>query len=243
MAYFWRLFEMSATMDDLGAVLTEATTTLGFQRYALTHHVDLMHAGGRVMRLHNYPAQWADFYDRHGIGLSDPVHRASHVTASGFAWREIPAMIPLNLQDHKILELGRQQGIGDGYTVPINVPGEANGSVTFVNGTGIPLHEPSLPLAQLFGIWAFEKARRLSSGRGTGGAGAPILTMRQREFTALAALGKTDGEIADLTGVTKQTAGLHLRNACECYGVSKRTLLVVRALFDGTITLTQIFRR
>ena len=35
----------------------------------------------------------------------------------------------------------------------------------------------------------------------------------------------------------------HIKQACERYGVSKRTYLVILTLFDGTLTFADIFRR
>lgn len=243
MMRFWREIEMAMSMDELALVLAEATPMLGFQRYALTHHTDLMRAGGKFIRLHNYPAQWADYYDRCGLGISDPVHRASYVTSAGFRWNRIPWLIGLNNEDRKFMERGKLQGISDGFTVPINVPGEARGSVTFVGpGNGF-VREEMLFLAQLVGNWTFEKARVLTLGRGNFTPASPLLTNAQRQCTMLAACGKTDGEIGTIVGISKLTAGLHLRQACERYDVSKRTLLVVRALFDGTVTFSDIFRR
>jgi len=243
MTRFWRLIGMATTMDDLALVLAEATLLLGFQRYALTHHTDLLRAGGNLMRLHNYPAKWVEFYDEAGLGMNDPVHRASHVTSAGFPWRQIPELIGLNRWDVDIMERGRRQGISDGFTVPINVPGEARGSVSFVGPGATIVREEMLFLAQLVGNWAFERARILTLGRGIVTPGSPLLTFAQRQCTLLAACGKSDGEIGSIVGISKLTAGLHLRQACERYDVSKRTLLVVRALFDGTVTFSEIFRR
>ncbi|WP_165912377.1 autoinducer binding domain-containing protein [Novosphingobium sp. PhB165] len=243
MTRFWRLIGMATTMDDLALVLADVTVCLGFQRYALTHHSDPLRTGGRLMRLHNYPPQWVDYYDQHGLGPSDPVHRASYVTSSGFPWQKIPRLIGLNREDYSVMERARQQGISDGFTIPICVPGEAHGSVTFVGPGASFARQEMLFLAELFGGWAFEKARVLTLGRGIVVPDSPLLTNAQRQCTVLAAAGKNDGEIGTIIGISKLTAGLHLRQACERYDVSKRTLLVVRALFDGTVNFSEIFRR
>jgi LuxR family quorum-sensing system transcriptional regulator CciR len=75
-------------------------------------------------------------------------------------------------------------------------------------------------------------------------AQGPIrLTDRQRECVMWAARGKSDWEIARVLGVSEATVGEHLRHAYERYGVSKRTLVTVHALFDGTIGFLDILRR
>ena len=41
----------------------------------------------------------------------------------------------------------------------------------------------------------------------------------------------------------EETVARHIKQACERYGVSKRTYLVILTLFDGTLTFSDIFRR
>ena len=217
---------------------------LGFQFFALTHHVDVAHSSGGVIRLHNYPARWADYYDANALGVSDPVHRASHVTSIGFRWSRMPDMIPLTAGDLHVLAMGRDQGIGDGFTVPANVPGEARGSCSFANEAGRPMPEAMLPLAQLAGGFAFEGARRLVSARLVPSEGpAPVLTDRQRDCVLWAARGKSDWEISRILGVSEETVIRHLKQARERYGVQKRTSLAIRTLFDGTLSFDDVLRR
>lgn len=240
---FCRLTEAVGNVDDLTAAMTEISTALGFQYFALTHHVDVTRAGGSAIRLHNYPDRWADYYDGNALGVSDPVHRASHVTSVGFCWSNMPTMIPLTTEDRRMLALGREQGIGDGYTVPANVPGEARGSCSFANEAGRPMPETMLPYAQLAGAFAFEAARRIWVPRGrVADDPTPTLTDRQRDCVLWLARGKTDWEIGQILGVTEETARRHIKLARERLGVSKRTLLAVRALFDGSLSFDDILK-
>lgn len=241
---FAQLIEAAGNVDDMTAAMKAMTASLGFQYFALTHHVDVVAMGDAAIRIHDYPAQWADYYDAQALGVSDPVHRASHVTSMGFRWSRMPRMIPLTAADHRILAMGREQGIGDGFTVPAHVPGEARGSCSFASEADRPVPEAILPLAQLAGTFAFEGARRLWSARGhLDDETAPVLTDRQRDCLLWAARGKGDWEIGRILGVSEETVAKHIRLACERYGVNKRTLLAIRALFDGTLTFTDIFRR
>jgi LuxR family quorum-sensing system transcriptional regulator CciR len=57
------------------------------------------------------------------------------------------------------------------------------------------------------------------------------------------ARGKSDWEIARILGISEDTVGEHLRNARERYGVGKRTVLAIHALFDGTIGFLEVIRR
>jgi LuxR family quorum-sensing system transcriptional regulator CciR len=233
----------TSTEVELAEALTVVTRELGFSYFALTHHVDIRRAPQPAIRLHNYPDDWVQYYDDNSLGVSDPVHRASHVTSVGFAWSEIPRMIALTPRDREILARGEAQGIGDGFTIPANVPGETHGSCSFANPAGTALSDDHLPLAQLVGAFAFEAARRLWRVRSPLAVPAPKLTDRQRECILWVARGKSDWEISRILGVEHETVIRHLKLARERYGVAKRTMLAVHALFDGSISFTDILKR
>jgi DNA-binding CsgD family transcriptional regulator len=232
----------STGSDELAAALAAMTLRMGFSFYALTHHVDILRRPEWAIRLHNYPDQWADYFDRNRLGVSDPIHRASQLTSIGFAWKRLPGMISLTPADHRVLSLARDQGIGDGFTVPAHVPGEAHGSCSFAVAPGQAFPAEALPLAQLAGAFAFEGARGLWRLR-DGPAKIPAITDRQRDCLLWVARGKTDWEISRILGVSAETVVQHVKQARERYGVHKRTSLLIRALFDGTLSFTDILRR
>ena len=229
------------TQDELAEALADVSRDLGFRYFALTHHVDVRRSSAAI-RIHNYPDGWAEWFDEQSLGATDPVHRASNVTSVGFVWSDLPGMIALTAQDRRVLELARSEGIGDGFTVPAHVPGEAHGSCSFACAPGDPFSQDPLPLLQLVGAFAFEAARRMRRSRFS--QEPPVqLTDRQRECVMWAARGKSDWEIAQVLGVSEATVGEHLRHAYERYGVGKRTLATVHALFDGTIGFLDVLRR
>lgn len=228
--------------DDLTEVMEAIALELAFEYFALAHHVDVR-ATTSAIRLHNYPEPWADHYDRHALGVSDPVHRASQMTCVGFVWSQISRLIPLGPKDRSTLEQGRAAGLGEGFTVPAHVPGEAQGSCTFANPIGRPIVAANLPTAQLAGTFAFEAARHLWCTRLHDDAPAPVLTDRQRDCVLWAARGKGDWEISRILGVSQETVAMHIKQARERYGVPKRSLVAIRALFDGTLSFDDILRR
>lgn len=238
---FFRQFADIETSDELAGLLDDIVRALGFRYWALTHHVDIRGNPDQAIRLHNYPGEWVEYYDANSLGISDPVHRASHVTSLGFAWSRIPEMIALTPRDREILAKGGNNGIGDGFTVPAHVPGESHGSCSFANPAGNSLPQEDLPLAQLVGSFAFEAARRLWRVRPAKPA-AP-LTDRQRECLIWVARGKTDWEIAQILGVAHETVVMHLKHARDRFGGGKRTSLVAQALYDTSISFPDIFRR
>lgn len=238
---FVRQVTAATNADDLFAALQAVSAEMGFEYFALSHHVDMARAGKDAIRVHNYPSKWADYYDSNALGVSDPVHRACHMTNIGFVWSNMPTMIPLTRDDHRVLALGRAQGVGDGFTVPASVPGESLGSCSFANKHGVVMDDTMLPLAQTVGMFAFECARRLWVTRPVDLA-PPRLTDRQRDCLLWAGRGKSDWEISRILGISQDTVDRHLKNARERYGVPKRTMVVIRALFDGTLSFSDVLK-
>lgn len=239
---FCREIEGATSPEELREAIGAITATLGFDYFALTHHVDMAVAPQSAIRLHNYPDRWVSYFDENRLGVSDPVHRASHVTSVGFAWADLERLIAMTPGDRTILALAREQGVGEGFTVPANVPGEARGSCSFASAAGRPLPETMLPLAQLAGAFAFEGARRMWRDKALGPQPHPNITDRQRDCLLWIARGKSDWETSQILGLSEATVIRHMKQARERYGVDKRTSLLIRTLFDGTISFTDIFR-
>lgn len=228
---------------ELAGLLGGLAEDMGFAYFALAHHVDIPTAPQPAIRVHNYPEGWQEYFDDKRLGRVDPVHRASHRTSVGFAWSRLTDLIELTGKDREVLQEASRRGIGDGFTIPAHVPGEANGSCSFATRRGEPLDPDNFPLAQLAGAFAFEAARRIWQVRGGLVPRRKALTQRQRDCLLWAARGKTDWEIARILGVRHDTVIEHLRHARERYCVQKRTSLAIAALFDGTLSFAEVMGR
>nr|WP_279380267.1 LuxR family transcriptional regulator [Sphingosinicella soli] len=236
---FARRISTVKTHGALRDALADTCDRMGIRYFALSHHVDFC-ASPRAVRIHNYPPGWQDWYDANRLGLSDPIHRASHRTAQGFLWRDVPQLIPLTRTDRDVLARGREIGLGEGVTIPAHVPGEALGSCTFVSVADEALPDEVLPWAQMIGLFAFEGARRLfRQRRRTPGV---RVSDRQRECIALAGRGLRNHEIARELGIGEQTVLEHMREARARLGVHSRTELVVRLIADGALCIDDVLK-
>jgi len=233
---FARTISGVRTREGLSDALAEASGRMGIRYFALSHHVDFSREP-LGMRLHNYPDGWQEYYDANGLGLSDPIHRASHFTAGGFLWRDVPRIISLQPSDLKLLERGRMIGLGDGVTVPAHVPGEARGSCTFAAEAGKNLPGDVLPWAQAVGLFAFEGARRLVRQRRPERV---RVSERQRDCIALAGRGLSNKQIARLLGIGYETVLEHFREARARLDAANRTELVVLLLADGQLCIDDV---
>jgi len=226
-----------AGLEDLGRLLGEAASDLGFDHYALVHHCFLERRSSRLARLHNYPLAWEAELIATGLALEDPVHMASVRTNSAFAWSELGSLVRLGPRQRIVLERSSRFGIGEGFTAPANVPGEPSGSCSFATRRGRRLPRASLHCAALIGARAFASARRLLDYPCL--AGRPHLSRRERECLRLVAIGKSDWEIARILGIGRETARHYVKRARAAYDVVTRTQLVVHGLRDGLISFEE----
>ena len=235
---------------DLEALLQSITKEMGFDHFALMQHVDLTPfqkeldhmTTGQLIGLSDYPEPWVEQYIGDNIVTYDPVLLASHRTNVGFAWSELDKLIELQRVHHEQLERGRKAGIGDGFTVPSNVPGEANGSCNFVVKSGRELPEKELMMAQLVGSYAFEAGRTIITHAKTDIVERTKLTPRQVECIILVGRGKTDWEISRILGIAESTVKDYINDAKSRYNVVKRVQMVIRAIYDGYLPLSELLR-
>lgn len=228
------------TEASLGAVLGRASRRLGFDHFALTLQTRKSNDDPPEVLVHDYPDEWARVYVAFELAGRDPVQRACDKSLIGFEWDRIGNIVPLTRGDRQMLAVGKECGIGDGYTVPRHLPGEARGTCSFVVRPGTSLPRPLLMVAEVTGALALACAHRVS-----GNVSRPLraaLSDRQRECLLWAARGKTAAETAIILGISVETVIQHLKLARERYDVHCRQSLILNALFDGLIGFGDIFR-
>ena len=235
--------------DVLHALIDDISKEMGFDHFALLHHVDLRPHSSKNDRVvtaefvavSSYPQFWIDRYLSGEIVNFDPVLLASQRTNVGFGWNRIPSMIRMTKVHREIMETGKREGIADGFTVPANVPGEFSGSCNFAVRTGRATPTGNFSMAQLVGSFAFEAARSLVERmQGFDESVRVQLTQRQVQCIVLVARGKTDWEIGQILGISEETAKRHISDARLRYDVPKRVQVVLRALFDGHVPLSEM---
>lgn len=228
-------------LTEIEALVADAGREIGFDYYSLMHHVDLTTRKPEYVRLSNYPSSWVGRIFERRYDLDDPVHAACQRTSVGFRWSDLPDLIRLTERQEKILTDARKEGMGDGFTVPVHVPGEFTGSASFgVTAARALPGGDALPAAQYLGCFGFEAARRIALRAIAQPAPPPRLTRRQLDCLLLVARGKSDWDAAQILGLSPDTVHQHVESAKKRYGVASRTQLVVRALFDSQVTFSDI---
>ena len=228
-------------MAGLRDLVGDATKALGFDHYAIVHHVNFG-LPSRHVRLSNYPLDWLA-YVREQARLPDPVIRAAERHGSGFTWDRLDGLLSMTGKEQDYMRRAARHGIAQGYTVANHVPGERPGSCNFVVRPGRPLPEASVPAVQALGHFAFEAARRLLAAGDEPSENWVIpapLSERQRECLLLVARGKSDSIIAQLLDIRPRTVNGHIEAAKRRYAVATRAQLLVRALYHSEICFSEI---
>jgi LuxR family quorum-sensing system transcriptional regulator CciR len=226
--------------DELQSLLDAAASDMGFDNYALIQHVDIGRKRGAAIWLENYPSCWADLFVRRKMFKDDPILLASQNSLTGFRWDEIGKFIQVNNTHRSIFEAAAREGIGNGFTIPAHIPGEANGSCNFAVRTGKSLPDKALPVAQLVGCYAFEAGRRLLQEDTARQRPRRKLTGRQLDCLILVGRGKSNWEISRILGLKEDTVTEYLDNARRSYHVERRVQLLVRAVYDGHLELADL---
>ncbi len=229
-----------ASMAELHTLIEGAVHELGFDYFAIVHHVLFGRPEDEHVRLTNYPLEWVGFV-RELPKLTDPVVRAAERTASGFKWDQLDSLVSVTAAEAEYMRKAAHHGICEGYTVPNHVPGETFASCSFSVRDCKPFPEASISAAQALGSFAFEAARKLVKQRpGEIYLQPAPLSERQRECLLFVARGKSDSVIADLLAIRPKTVNEHIEAAKRRYSVATRSQLLVRALFRSEICFSEV---
>lgn len=232
----------AASMAELRELIADASLELGFDYYAIVHHVRFGQPSPGYVRLTNYPVEWLAEV-REQKKLADPVLRAAERAASGFKWERLDSILSLRPAERAHLGRAARYRMVRGFTVPNHVPGEIFGSCNFVVRPEREFPEASTSAAQALGNFAFEAARRLvrENDEPLESYVEPApLSERQRECLLFVAKGKSDSVIAQLLDIKPRTVNEHIEAAKRRYAVASRSQLLVRALFRSEICFSEV---
>jgi LuxR family quorum-sensing system transcriptional regulator CciR len=233
-----------ADISSLRGLLEDTVKSLGFDYFALLHHVDLSRRSQDYVRLVQYPQAWKEQSLTQHYYSDDPILAVSQKSVTPFLWRDVPRLMALTQRQEEILNSAHLAGMGEGVTVPINIPGEFSGSCSFCMRTGRQIPLASLPMAQYLGCFAFQAARRLievsTTAKPAIEEAQQRLSPRQLDCVILAGRGKSDRDVGQLLGISGQTVHQHMEEAKRRYHVATRQQLIVRALFDSQITFADL---
>ena len=222
------------TFADLTALIEAVSRDLGFEYVAVLHSTSLLRCSSRLIRFDNYPVDWSSHLVRNGETIVDPVLAVARRRVSGFLWPDALRGMSLSSSQLTILDEAARIGIRQGITVPANVPGEPEGSISFATRHRREVGRERMMMADAIGHFAFDAARRLT-GVACLPDPVPQISDRERQCIYWIAHGKTDQDAADILGVRLETVRTYVKKAFRKVGVITRGQLVHEALRLGLI--------
>lgn len=226
------------TREELRALIAEVAKDAGFDFIAILHSTSLLRATAKLIRYDNYPQGWGRRLVGRGEIIVDPILAIARRRQSGFLWTDALVAAQLTSTQKAILDEASKNGIRQGYTVPANVPGEPEGSISFATRSTRPISRERQRIIDEIGRVAFEEKRRiLGYGRDDG----PAMSPRERQVITWIARGKADVDIAVLIGCGLETVRTYVKSAMRKLGVFTRAQMVEAALRMGIIDFSVAF--
>src|SRR4051794_13679441 len=90
-------------MADLRTRIADASKALGFDYFAIVHHIRFGHPTTDKIRLSNYPLEWLALL-REDDHFEEPVLKAAERAGSGFRWSRLHEHIQLTERQQKYME-------------------------------------------------------------------------------------------------------------------------------------------
>lgn len=222
-----------ATPAELFALAEAAARELGFTRLALVHGLSFRCPGRNLIRMDNF-GEWGELFVARRYYLDDPALLTCQRTNTAFPWSMMRDLIPFTERQERVVREARRHGLGNGYTLPIGVIGEPMGCCSFVSGRSKLPSRERCRAASLLGAEAFCQARRLH-GFPARASSLPRLSRRKLECLRYLAIGKTDGDIAAILGLSQPTVRTYMTMLRRDFDVVSRAQLVAAALRFGFI--------
>ena len=229
---------VSAANDasEINSLTEQAAHELGFELVAALHSPSLFRRSPRLIRYDNYPLDWDRRLIGRGYKIIDPVLLIARRQLSAFLWSDVLPNARLSNFQKAVLADASRFGIRQGITIPANVPGEPEGSISFATGRTRTIPPNRLMIADGVGRLAFDAARRIVGLRDIAEP-VPHVGERVRECIYWIAHGKTDQDIADILGIGLETVRTYVKSAFRVLGVVTRAQLVNEAVRLGVIDL------
>lgn len=231
------------TAGELTTLMEAITREMSFRHYALIHHDDLAAHRSDLVDLKDYPPAITErlFGQRHY--RRDPIIRGCIFADSAFLWSDLPRIIRLDHRDRASFELGAQEGLNEGITVPYFRHGDRTGSCTFAGMRWPERAHIYLGAAQMIGIFAFQSARHLICDALPIIQPSARLHPRPRDCVIMAGRGYSNKQIARALALTPRTVDGYLTEARRLFDAHDRTELVVSAVLAGEIGLDELKAR
>lgn len=188
------------------------------------------------MILNNRPQDYIDHYKKENYLARDPLVTELRRSVHPYTWSEVRNRRKLSRPETRIMDEGRDLGIGDGIIIPI-VTLSGSLSVFSPAGPNPDLSQRARSALEIIGIYSQQALKRALIHNQREEAAHTPLTPREREILQWVAVGKSDEEIATLLSIGPATVTTHVESAKRKLDAFRRTYAVVQAIRFGEINI------
>jgi LuxR family quorum sensing-dependent transcriptional regulator len=178
-----------------------------------------------------WPQAWLDRYLKYNYFHVDPVVSALRRTGRSILWSDMLQVDSFSSRARRVMNEAKAFGLVEGLTIPLHSR-TGIGGVFSMAGRHLTLSPSEITLLEIVA----ERAHRHLLNAGTASTMVldyPSITKAESECLTWCAEGKTDREIALISGRSPRTIQSHITNLQKKLGVSNRAQLVAEAFRRG----------
>jgi len=224
----------AANDDELSDSFLKAIRTLGFSDFACLALVDQDNMPNDFVRILSYSDEWMTHYINERYNQIDPTLSLALGSSMPFRWSEKVDAGKLTSKQQQLFHDAADEGIKFGFTVPIHNRLVHSASVSIV-GDREDVSQDAYNSVHLMSVYLHEAALRIMNSGKT--KKTTKLTSRERECLKWVAMGKSDWEIGEILGISKNTVHFHVENAKDKFDTFSRVQAVTEALLSNNIAI------
>lgn len=184
---------------------------------------------------HDFPEAWVQRYSEKGYFAYDPIMEAARANSMPFHWFDVRKHLKTTpAQDAYIEDLRAHSGLADGLAVSVFGARQASAYFGLGSFRG-PLDLSATDLRMLQFACQQVHDRFVALHGPVSPMLAPTLTGREKEVLRWLVMGKSNGDIAEILGVSSHTVDTLVRRLFVKLGVSNRISAALRAVGSGII--------
>lgn len=189
-----------------------------------------------IFEVGNFPSTLKDFYKVETNRIKDPAFIIALEKSAPIKWRSVFLNCRIG-QQRKFIGFLRENGLYDGFSVPIHGPNGCVAILLFASAKIIQKDFEDTESLCLVAVSLLQRIKRIMAAGLISNPNKAILTERESECLKWVLDGKTNWEIGVLVGISARTVQFHLANSARKLGVNNRIQAGIKALISGIINL------
>lgn len=226
-----------AQEKDIDAVIADflaAIRAFGFSSCAAGAWLGIGKRRAHRFYFNTWPREWFAIYEAKGLVQHDPVVFETRRRMTPFLWTEMEQAHSFSVQGAMAAAEARAFGWQEVMVVPVHGPAGYEGAVSL--GALAPVSLDAVERALLRAM-ALAVHDRCHETEGFGNSSRPFVALTSREIDCMqwAAVGKSDGEIGQILGISGATVHFHIERVKKRLDTRSRTEAVGLLVLAGIV--------